>query len=49
MSNIKDLRVSLDEGLREKIESLKLYYGVKNTTELIRLIITEKYREIIKE
>lgn len=46
MSKKPELRVSLDEEFLEKIEKLKLYYGIKNTTELIRVIITEKYREI---
>ena len=46
MSKKPELRVSLDAEFIKKIEKLKLYYGIKNTTELIRVIITEKYREI---
>ncbi len=46
MSNRKELRVSLEDDLLQKIEKLKDYYGIKNTTELIRLLITEKHREI---
>ena len=46
MSNNKDLRVSIDKDLIQKIEVLKNYYGLKNTSELVRLLITEKYREI---
>ena len=46
MSNNTELRVSLEEEFIKKIEKLKSYYGIKNTTELIRLLITEKYREI---
>ena len=49
MSNRKELRVSLVDDLLQKIEKLKDYYGIKNTTELIRLLITEKHREIIND
>ena len=46
MSNNTELRVSLEEEFIKKIEKLKSYYGIKNTTELIRLLITEKFRDI---
>ena len=46
MSKKNEIRVSLDKEFTEKIERLKNHYGIKNTTELIRLLITEKYREI---
>ena len=46
MSKKVEIRVSLEEEFFEKIERLKSYYGIKNNTELIRLIITEKYRDI---
>lgn len=49
MSKKKELRVSLGDDLLQKIEGLKSYYGIKNTTELIRLLIAEKYREIQKD
>ena len=48
MAKKKDLRVSLDEELLAKIEKLKTYYGIKNTSELVRLLITEKFRDISK-
>lgn len=48
MSKKVEIRVSLEEEFDEKIESIKNYYGIKNTTELIRLLITEKHREIIE-
>lgn len=41
-----ELRVTLEQEFIEKIEKLKIYYGIKNRTELIRVLITEKYREI---
>jgi len=46
MSKKVEIRVSLEEEFIEKIERLKSYYGIKNSTELIRVIITEKYRDI---
>ena len=49
MSKKVEIRVSLEEEFIEKIERLKSYYGIKNNTELIRLIITEKYRDISNE
>lgn len=41
-----EIRVSLEEDYFEKIEKIKNYYGIKNNTELIRLLITEKFRSI---
>lgn len=43
-----EIRVTLEEEFREKIEKMKNYYGIKNTTELIRFLISERYREITK-
>ena len=48
MSKKVEIRVSLEGEFIEKIESIKNYYGIKNNTELIRLLITEKHREIIE-
>ena len=48
MSKKVEIRVSLEDEFFEKIESIKNYYGIKNNTELIRLLITEKHREIIE-
>jgi hypothetical protein len=42
-----EIRVVLDRDFDEKIRKLKDYYGIKNTTELIRFLITEKFRQII--
>ncbi len=46
MAKVVEIRVSLDEDFIEKIEKIKNHYGIKNTTELIRLLITEKFRDI---
>ncbi|MHA1284553.1 MAG: ribbon-helix-helix protein, CopG family [Promethearchaeota archaeon] len=46
MPNKKELRVSLDDDLIKKLTKIKEYYGIKNTTEIIRLLITEKFRSI---
>lgn len=49
MKNKKiEVRVSLEEDFYEKIEEIKNFYGIKNNTELIRVLITEKYRELKK-
>lgn len=46
MNLMKEIRVVLEKDFDEKIEKIKKHYGVKNTTELIRILITEKFREI---
>lgn len=46
MSRKVEIRVSLEEEYIQKIDTVKVYYGLKNTTELIRFLITEKFREI---
>jgi len=43
MSNLK---LVFDGEEDQKIEDLKKEYGVKQTTELIRLLITLKHKEI---
>ncbi|GAG14864.1 unnamed protein product [marine sediment metagenome] len=48
MSKKVEIRVSLEEEFIEKIEHIKNYYGIKNTTELIRFLITKKYREVTR-
>ncbi len=49
MSNKIEIRVSLEENFKEKIKVIKEYYGLKNKTELIRFLITDKYRDISHE
>lgn len=46
MNKKLELRVHLEEEFQEKIKMVKNYYGIKNNTELIRFLITERYREI---
>lgn len=43
------LNMALDEDEVSKITSLKEKFGIKQTTELVRLLITIKYEEIQKE
>jgi hypothetical protein len=43
-----ELHILLDNELYEKLEEIKYYYGIKNITEAIRLLITQKYRRINK-
>jgi len=44
-----ELRVILNDEFKEKIEIIKNYYGIKNTTEMIRFLIADKYREITEK
>ncbi|MGQ4876040.1 MAG: hypothetical protein ACP6IY_18395 [Promethearchaeia archaeon] len=48
MTDKIEIRVRLDKDFKDKIEKLKKFYGIKNNTELIRLLITEKYRDIVQ-
>ena len=41
-----EIRVIIEKEFEEKINKLKSFYGIKNTTELIRFLITEKFREL---
>lgn len=43
------LKMALDENEIVKIVTLKEKFGIKQTTELVRLLITQKYEEIQKE
>jgi len=42
----KELRANLEPEIFDKIETIKEYYGIINTTELIRFLITKIEREI---
>lgn len=50
MANEKnhELHVSLDNEIFDKLEMIKDYHGIKNTTEIIRFLITKEYRTIEK-
>lgn len=43
-----ELHVNLDQEIFNKLDIVKDYYGIKNTTDIIRLIITKIHRKIIK-
>lgn len=45
----KELRISMGDDFFEKLEVIKDFYGIRNNTEIIRFMITDKYREIKKE
>jgi len=42
------VKLEFDKEEYEKIEALKGEYGLKQTTELIRLLITESFKKIRK-
>lgn len=48
-SSEKELRISMENDFFNKLEIIKEFYGIKNSTEIIRFMINEKYREIIDE
>ena len=49
-SNLKTIHTTLDHFLAVKFERVKEYLGIKNDAEVIRVIITEFYRQkFIKE
>jgi hypothetical protein len=43
------LSVEFDSEELEKIEDLKSDYGIKQTTELIRFLLTKEWKELKKE
>lgn len=45
----KELRISMEDDFFDKLEAIKEFYGIKNSTEIIRFMITDKYREIKNE
>ena len=42
----KELRIGMEDLFFEKLEAIKTYYGIRNNTEIIRLMINEKYRDV---
>ncbi len=42
----KELHVPIEKEIFQKLEDIKEYHGIKNNTEIIRFLITKKYREI---
>lgn len=42
----KELRIGMEDVFFERLETIKTYYGIKNNTEMIRVLINEKHRVI---
>ena len=42
----KELRVILEKDFFDKLEKIKEFHGLKNMTEIIRLLITKEFRNI---
>lgn len=42
----KELRISMNKDFYAKLNIIKLYYGIKNNTEIIRFMINDKHREL---
>jgi len=45
---MSELRIPVDEDLKLKIITLKQFFKIRKSTELIRTLITLKYQEIKK-
>jgi len=43
-----ELHIPLESEIYEKLEHIKEYYGIKNTSDVIRLLIAKKFRKIKK-
>jgi len=46
IKNKKEIRIGLEPFLIKKLEEIKKFFGIKNTTEIIRYLIMIKHREI---
>ena len=44
----KEIHISLEMDIFDKLEVIRDYHGIKNVTEIIRFLITKEYREIEK-
>jgi hypothetical protein len=40
------VRVEMEGELQKRFEILKKYYGLENNTELVRVLINEKYKQL---
>jgi hypothetical protein len=40
------VRVELEGELKRRFEILKKYYGLENNTELVRILLNEKYKQL---
>ena len=41
------LRMELDEDERQRIETLKMNLGIKNTSEVVRLALMNEYKRVM--
>jgi hypothetical protein len=41
-----NVRVEFEGDLLKKLDALKAYYGVENYTDLIRLLVNDKHRQL---
>ncbi len=49
MENEKhEFHISIEKEIFDKLETIKDYHGIKNTTEIVRFLITKEYRDIKK-
>ena len=48
-NNTVQVRVEFEGDLLTRLERLKKYYGVENYTDLIRLVVKDKDRQIFPE
>jgi hypothetical protein len=40
------VRVELEGELQKRFETLKKHYGLENNTELVRILVNEKYKQL---
>jgi hypothetical protein len=46
MEKTMNVRVEFEGNLLKKLNALKGYYGVENYTDLIRLLVSDKHKQI---
>jgi hypothetical protein len=46
---VKDIRITADEKLHDKIAFLCDYYGINSKPDLIRFILSKEYRDLMKD
>ena len=49
MTKKTNVRLELNERLKMKADALKEHYGIESYSELFRILLTEKHRELPKE
>lgn len=46
MDKTMNVRVEFEGTLLKKLDALKKYYGIENYTDLMRLLVQDKHREL---